>query len=88
VTPPQGDFCIVYSTIIWKLGEINIQVSSTVITTTLQDGAQTYRSTPSTLGSCHAVALRNNARHNDAVQPAAELQPSLALQVQYSMKML
>lgn len=49
---------------------------------------QTYRRTPSTLGSCHTVVHRNNASHNDTVQTAAELQPSLALQVQYSMKIL
>jgi hypothetical protein len=51
-------------------------------------GAQNYRTTPSMLDSCHAVAHRNNASHNDGAQLVAELQPSLALQVQYSMKIL
>lgn len=52
-----------------------------------QVGPQNYHTTPSMLDSCHAVAHRNNASH-DGVQFAAELQPSLALQVQYSMKIL
>lgn len=59
-----------------------------MITIILQPGAQTYRTTLSTLGSCQTDAHRNNVSHNDADQPAAELQPSLALQVQYSMKIL
>jgi len=59
-----------------------------VITVILSAGAQTYRTTLSMSGNCQAAAHKNNASHNDADQPAAELQPSLALQVQYSMKIL
>jgi len=59
-----------------------------VITIILPAGAQTYRTTLSMSGSCQAAAHRNNASHDDADQPTAELQPSLALQVQYSMKIL